>query len=276
MTVFSAAGRLRQGARVGILDEKTAIVTGGGSGIGFAIAERFHDEGANVVICGRNEEKLSKASSAISPEGARLLCLKADISAEDDIIHVVKETVREYGAIDILVNNAGMLKFGRMDEVTPEEWEGVMRTNAFGTWRFMVAVLAHMRMRKTGSIINISSINGIKAFPGTGVYGASKAAMQMLSQVMAMEAASDNIRINMILPGLVEDTDFSIQEIGRENLAAFWQSMRKLHPLGRNGKPSDIADAALFLASDKSQYITGVLLNVDGGRHLATNRPPAA
>jgi 3-oxoacyl-[acyl-carrier protein] reductase len=133
-----------------------------------------------------------------------------------------------------------------------------------------------MRKAGAGSIINISSINGIKAFPGMGIYSASKAAQQMLSQVMAMEVAEDNIRVNSILPGLVEDTEFLYQEIGKANLPDFFTSLKSLHPLGRNTKPKDVADAALFLASDQSEFISGVLLNVDGGRHLSTNRPPAA
>jgi NAD(P)-dependent dehydrogenase (short-subunit alcohol dehydrogenase family) len=104
----------------------------------------------------------------------------------------------------------------------------------------------------------------------------SKAALQMISQVMAMEVASDQIRVNLILPGLVEDTDFVVDEVGRENLADSYQNLRPLHPMGRSARPDDIAEAALFLASDQSQFITGVLLNVDGGRHMATNRPPSA
>jgi meso-butanediol dehydrogenase/(S,S)-butanediol dehydrogenase/diacetyl reductase len=174
------------------------------------------------------------------------------------------------------VNNAGVLKFGKLDQIEPRAWKILLRTNAFAPWRFMVAVLPEMRKAGGGSIINISSINGIKAFPGAGLYCASKAAQQMLSQVMAMEVAEDNIRVNSILPGLVEDTEFLYQEIGKEELPQFFESLRLLHPLGRNTKPKDVADAALFLASDQSVFISGVLLNVDGGRHLATNRPPAA
>ena len=131
-----------------------------------------------------------------------------------------------------------------------------------------------MRESGGGSIINISSLAGIKAFPGTGVYCATKAALQTISQVMALEGAADRIRVNCILPALVEDTELSLPIFGSEEAVHdFWNRMRALHPLGRNGKPGDIAEAALFLASDASEWITGILLNVDGGRHLATNRP---
>jgi len=128
----------------------------------------------------------------------------------------------------------------------------------------MVAVLPEMRKSGGGSINKLSSINGIRAFPGDGIYCASKAALQTLSQVMAMEVAADNIRVNLILPGFVEGTGLPAPRGGYED-------MRVLNPLQRNAQPKDIAEAALFLASDQSRHITGVLLNVDGGRHMATN-----
>jgi NAD(P)-dependent dehydrogenase (short-subunit alcohol dehydrogenase family) len=198
------------------------------------------------------------------------------VTLEDNIQKVVSQAIGYFGGINILVNNAGFLRIGKLEQADHIAWRDVMRTNAYAPWQFMVAVLPEMRKAGGGSIINISSINGIKAFPGMGIYSASKAAQQMLSQVMAMEVAEDNVRVNSILPGLVEDTEFLYEEIGKENLPDFFASLKSLHPLGRNTKPEDVADAALFLASDQSEFITGVLLNVDGGRHLATNRPPAA
>nr|HID60029.1 SDR family oxidoreductase [Desulfobacterales bacterium] len=121
-------------------------------------------------------------------------------------------------------------------------------------------------------IINISSIAGLKAFPSVGLYCTSKPALQMLSQVMAMEVASDNIRVNLICPPVVEDTELSVPIFGEENVSEFYDNMRPLHPLDRNGKPKDVTEAAFFLASEESSWITGITLNVDGGRHLATNR----
>ncbi|MGD2187567.1 MAG: SDR family oxidoreductase [Desulfobacterales bacterium] len=261
---------------MGQLDGKTAIITGAARGIGFAIARRFHREGAAVVLCDREEERLSEASARISAAEERILSVKADVMLEDDIKKVVSQTVDRFEGINILVNNAGVVRFGKLEQTDHIAWRDLMRTNAYAPWQFMVAVLPEMRKAGGGSIVNISSINGIKAFPGMGFYSASKAAQQMLSQVMAMEVAEDNIRVNSLLPGLVEDTEFLYAEIGKENLADFFATLKSLHPLGRNTKPKDVADAALFLASDQSEFITGVLLNVDGGRHLATNRPPAA
>lgn len=261
---------------MGILDGKIAIVTGAAGGIGLEIASRFHQEGAAVVICDNQKQRINQAADLIASGKERILAIEADVTLEADVQRVVDHTVSELGGIHILVNNAGVLKFGRLEDADTESWKYCMQTNAFGAWRFMVAVLPEMRKAGGGSIVNISSINGIKAFPGAGVYCASKAAQQMISQVMAMEVAADNIRVNSILPGLVENTEFLTREIGLENLPEFFESLKKLHPLGRNTKPKDVADAAVFLASDQSEFITGVLLNVDGGRHLATNRPPAA
>ena len=260
---------------MGQLDGKTAIITGGGTGIGRAIAQRFHNEGAFVVVCGRRLHKLQETVDSITPGGDRMLALQTDVTAEEDIKRLFETTEEKTGTIDILVNNAGVMRFASMTDTPPEVWDLMMKTNTWGPWRLMVNVLPYMKKNGGGSIINISSIAGIKSYPGAGAYCASKAAMQVISQVVAMENAVDNIRVNCILPAVVEDTELSNPIYGEENVQAFWNKLRPLHPLGRNGKPDDIADAALFFATGQSSWITGTLLNVDGGRHMATNRPAA-
>lgn len=258
---------------MGLLSGKTAIVTGSAGGIGLAIAERFHGEGAAVVLCDVKADKLPEAAAKVSPSGERVHAVPADVTVGGDVQRVVREAAQRFGAIHVLVNNAARLHFGRLEDAEPAAWDRMLRTNTLAPWRFMVAVLPAMRRAGGGAIVNVSSINGIKAFPGAGLYCTSKAALQMLSQVMAMEVAADHIRVNLILPGTVEDTDFCTPMVGRENLVRFYETLRPLHPLGRSATPADVADAALFLASDLSRHVTGVLLNVDGGRHLATNRP---
>lgn len=255
------------------LEGKTAIITGAGTGIGREIGRVFHDEGAFVVLNGRRRDKLEESAALIAPAGDRVLIAPADITVEDDIIRLVTETEKATGRLDVLVNNAGVMRFGHLRETPVAEWDLMMKTNTYAPWRLMVNAVPLMKRNGGGSIINISSIAGIKAFPNVGIYCASKAAMQVISQVMAMEAASDNIRVNCILPALVEDTELAFPIVGEDNVRDFWNRMQSLHPLGRNGKPLDIAHAALFLAGDQSEWITGVLLNVDGGRHMATNRP---
>ena len=260
---------------MGLLDGKTAIVTGGGTGIGLGIAKRFHGEGAKVVICGRRREKLVETSSKISQSGEGVFTIRADVTLEDDIHLIIEEALKKTGRIDILVNNAGVFRIGKLHEADPSHWDLMMNTNARATWRLMIAVLPAMRKVGGGSIINISSIAAIRAQMGNGLYGASKAAQQVLSQVMAAEVASENIRVNVICPATVEDTELTTPIVGKENVQKRYNLLGPLHPLGRNGKPKDIADAALFLASDLSSWITGIILNVDGGRHLSTNKPPS-
>lgn len=258
---------------MGQLDHKTAVITGGGTGIGRAIAKRFHGEGAYVTIAGRREEKLVETSREISPRGERILCVPADMTVEEDMEHLLAAAGEKMGGIDILVNNAGVMRFGKLDEIPADDWDLMMKINAWGPWRLMVHVLPYMKKAGGGSIINISSIAGIKAFSGAGIYCASKAALQVISQIFAMETALENIRVNCILPALVEDTELADSAVGEENVRQLWDKLRPLHPMGRSGKPADIADAALFFASEQSSYITGTLFNVDGGRHMATNRP---
>ncbi|MBN1293537.1 MAG: SDR family oxidoreductase [Candidatus Latescibacteria bacterium] len=258
---------------MGQLERKTAIITGGGTGIGRAIAKRFHNEGATVLICGRRMNMLKETAESIDPNSPRILCVKTDVTDEKEIEHLYKSAMSKSGRIDILVNNAGVMRFGSLAETPLDDWDLMMKTNTWGPWRLMVNVLPYMKKAGGGSIINISSIAGIKSYPGAGIYCASKAAMQVISQVVAMENAGDNIRVNCILPAVVEDTELSNPIFGEENVPAFWDKLRPLHPLGRNGKPDDIAEAALFFATDQSSWITGTLLNVDGGRHMATNRP---
>ena len=257
---------------MGLLKGKTAIITGGAQGIGLAITKRFYGEGANVVICDIAEDKLSEVASKMIPLQDKVLTVKADVTVEEDVQRVVCKAKETFGRIDSLVNNAGIVRTGKLEQANPSDWDIIMRTNAYAPWRFMVAVLPEMRKAGGGSIINISSINGIKAFPGDGIYCASKAALQILSQVMAMEVALDNIRVNLILPGFVEGTGFPVPIGTPGSIKEAYEMMSKVHPMGRNANPNDIAEAALFLASDQSAYITGVLLNVDGGRHMAMNR----
>lgn len=256
-----------------MLKGKTAVITGGGTGIGLAISKRFYNEGAAVVIAGRRKEKLDEAVTAIAPDGQRVYRVQADVSKDKEAKMLIDEAVTKTGRLDILVNNAGVMRFGALHETPVIDWDLMMQINVFGPWRLMVYAAPYMQKVGGGSIINISSIAGIKAFPNTGIYCASKAALQTLSQVMAMEWAADQIRVNCILPALIEDTELVYPIMGKENVPDFWEKIRPLHPMGRSGKPDEVADAALFFASNQSSFITGTLLNIDGGRHMATNRP---
>jgi len=226
---------------VDLLQGKTAIITGGGTGIGLEIAKMFHGEGAYVVLCGRRSAVLGNAEKTIaSNAGAsgneRISTVQADVAVTTDVRHLVEETLEKRERIDVLVNCAGIMRFGRLEEASPDKWEEQMRVN-----------------------------------PGSGIYCTTKAALQMMSQVLALEVAEDNIRVNLICPGAVEDTELGDAIFGKENVSSFYPKLASLHPLGRNGKPKDIASAALFLASEGSSWMTGAILPVDGGRHMVMN-----
>jgi NAD(P)-dependent dehydrogenase (short-subunit alcohol dehydrogenase family) len=176
------------------------------------------------------------------------------------------------GRIDILVNNAGVMRFAPFQQADEAHWQTLMDVNCWGPRRLMTAVLPAMR-GAGGSIVNIASIAGEHAFPGAAAYGAAKRALRHISQVLAMEEAAHGIRVNVICPGVVEETDLLEGAVPPEKQAGFLTTFANLHPLGRNGKPDDVADAVLFFASSMSRWITGAVLPLDGGRHLATNRP---
>lgn len=243
---------------MGLIEKKTAIVTGGGTDIAREIARRFHEEGAEVILCGRRQERLTEACSAISPAGDRIHSIVLDVTKKGDVERLVDRALEKTGRIDILVNNDELLAYGKLDGTEPSLWSEVMDTNAYAPWRLMVAVLPEMRKLGGGCIVTVSSVAGTIPFAGAGLYCASHSALQALSHVMAKEVASDNIRVNLICPALIEDREGPSPEAGGDSELA-----------GRNGNPEDVADAALFLVSDQSSWLTGVTLDLDGGRHLS-------
>jgi NAD(P)-dependent dehydrogenase (short-subunit alcohol dehydrogenase family) len=256
-----------------MLKNRIALVTGGGSGIGEAIARRFHEEGAAVFICGRRENLLREAAFRISPTGERMRFMGADLSSEDERKALVDFVATVGGGLDILVNNAGMMRFGRIEDIDEEAVREMMEINFIAPLCLTRDVLPLMRARGGGSIVNISSISGIRPFAGSGAYCASKAALVMLSRVMALENAKDAIRVNAICPGLVEDTGLGDAIFSPERVRESYDRFRAYHPLGRNGLPGDVAEAALFLASERSSWITGAVLPLDGGRSQTTMGP---
>lgn len=255
------------------LNGKVAIVTGGGTGIGRAIAALFLKEGAKVVVCGRRLEKLRETAASTGASEEEILPLPCDVTNPSQIQELVKTALNRFGGIDVLVNNAGVMRFDSLAQADDDTYELLMRTNVWAPWRFSVAVIPHMKQRGGGSIITISSIAGLRAMSGAGLYCTSKAAVQMISQTLALEHAPDQIRVNVICPAAVEDTELSEPIFGKEGVKEFLSKLRACHPLGRNGKPEDVAGAALYLASDSSRWVTGAVLPVDGGRMLTSNRP---
>lgn len=241
------------------LTNKVAIVTGGGSGIGRAIAMAFAREGARVVIAGRTKDKLASVAREMWP--ASCLAVQADTGVEDDNRRLAEAAVGHFGGIHILVNNAGVLLAGNAESQTGDEWEQTFNINVRGVWQLSREALPHMRSAGGGSIINIGSVLSTVAARNRVAYATSKGAVLALTKAMALDHAEEKIRVNCICPGIVETemvARFGMDEEGRRRRIA-------MHPMGRFGQPEDIAGAAVFLASDESAWITGAAFPVDGG-----------
>lgn len=245
------------------LKDKVAIVTGAASGFGAEIARLYAREGAKVVIADLNESGAQKVAGEI---GAAAVALKCDVSKRADIDQVVNTALQKFGKIDIVVNNAGYTHKNQpllnVDEATFDRCYDV---NVKAIYHMVMAVVPHMRARKSGCMINVGSTAGIRPRPGLTWYNSSKGAANLLSKSLAVELAPDNIRVNVICP-VMGDTgmlgDFMGIPDTPENRAKFIATI----PMGRLSVPADIANAALFLAQDESSMITGVELPVDGGR----------
>ena len=240
------------------LTNKTAIITGGGSGIGQACAWAFYQEGANVVLFGRREDKLKETAQEL---GSRAMTVSGDMTRSEDLDRLVQETLSKFHRIDILVNNAGLFKGAPLHEISDEQYDEMMNINMRAVFQLTRRVLPVMMEQKSGNIIHISSILGIIAVPQVAVYNISKGALNQFSRSIAVEYGSYGIRSNSICPGLIE-TDMTADLMKDETLM---QECSKGYPIGRFGKPEDVASACLFLASDESSFITGTVLPVDGG-----------
>lgn len=247
------------------LENKIALVTGGASrpGLGSAIADMFASEGAYVFLTDVDEAGCRASADVINNNGGQAEALKHDVTDEKAWDGVFETIKAGQGRLDILVNNAGISQLGTIESATSEEYLRVMDTNMhsvfYGTKRAVAL------MRETGSggnIINISSISGIIGIPGNVAYSAAKAGVRLLTKTVAMETAKENIRVNSIHPGLI-DTNL-LAGAKREN-ADNWDVFVQAIPMGRLGEPEDVANCALFLASDQGKYITGAELIVDGG-----------
>lgn len=243
------------------LEGKTALITGGSRGIGYAIARTFLEKGARVFITARGEDGLKKAASELGINAIGLRCDNADPA---DIARMVEEAWR-ISPIDVLVNNAGISPyFKRVEHVTVEEWDAVVDVNLRGMYFCSVEVAKRMfDAGRPGSIVNVSSVLGVVPQERLGVYAATKAGVHQLTKVMALEWADRNVRVNAVAPGWTE-TDFTSGLFASRH----GPGLKSEIPLGRFATPDDVTGAALYLASDASRYVTGTVLLVDGGRAL--------
>jgi NAD(P)-dependent dehydrogenase (short-subunit alcohol dehydrogenase family) len=241
---------------------KVAIITGGGSGIGRATAELFAQEGAKLVVADYNPEAGQETVKAIKTTGGEALFIAVDVSNSAQVQQMVQAALDAFGGIDILFNNAGSLIWGTVLETEEEAWNRLMGINLNGVFLCGKAVLPHMIERGGGSIINASSSTGAHdAVGGLAAYVTSKGGVTLLTKCMALDHMHDNIRVNAVAPGPT-DTPMLRDALSPEDLQAFVEAF----PLGRLGRPEEVAQAALFLASDEASFVTGAILAVDGGQ----------
>lgn len=242
-----------------LLKGKTAVITGASRGIGKAIAIRFAKEGANLAISATNDKLLSEVKTELEAFGGNVERKICDVSNYDSVANLIKLAVDTFGGIDILVNNAGIARDKLIMALKEEDWDDVININLKGTFNGIKAVTRTMLKAKSGCVINITSVVGISGNAGQANYSASKAGIIGLTKSAAKELASRNIRVNAIAPGFIE-TNMTESLMGAAK-DAFLSNI----PLARAGTADDVANLALFLASEESNYITGQVINVDGG-----------
>lgn len=239
-----------------ILKDQTAIVTGGGQGIGRAICGIFAEEGASVVVVDIDEAGAGETAGQLNREGRAAKAVRADVSSGAEIEALVDGVLEDSGRVDILVNNAGLAVFRSVEECTEEEWDRVMAVNLKGPFLLAKALLPTMKAQQAGAVINLASVAGKTGGVVSGApYSVSKAGIECLTKSLARELAPYGVRVNAIAPGII-DTALT---------AHHDQSFVDAIPLGGKGEPRDVAEAALFLASNRSRHITGEILDVNGG-----------
>lgn len=242
-----------------LLSGRTAVITGGVQGLGYAIARRFIDEGARVVIA---DLDLDTTEAAAEQLGGDTLAVRCDVTSAADVAALVDTAVQHFGRLDIMVNNAGITRDATLRKMTEEQFDQVIAVHLKGTWNGTRSAAAVMREQGSGAIINMSSISGKVGLIGQTNYSAAKAGIVGLTKAAAKELAHVGVRVNAIAPGLIRSamTEAMPQRI--------WDAKLAEVPMGRAGEPDEVAKVAVFLASDLSSYLTGTVLEVTGGRHL--------
>jgi NAD(P)-dependent dehydrogenase (short-subunit alcohol dehydrogenase family) len=253
------------------LQNRVAFVSGVAMGIGEAIADLFAKEGAAVVAADIDESLGNATAERIRGNGGRCLFQRTDVSVEEDVRALVEAGTKEFGTIDVLVNVVGIASENPIHKMPLAEWEHVLRVNLTSMYLTSHAIVPGMLQARRGSIIHISSVQGILGFPGYPHYAASKGAIFALTRQMSKDYAGQGIRVNSIAPGTIE-TPLNIKVLERSpDPAALRAGWERMHPIGRLGQPIDVAYGALYLACDESAFVTGQCLTIDGGMTTATS-----
>ena len=252
------------------LNGKVALITGASSGIGAATAKLFSKLGATLALSGRNVENLEKVANEC--EGAKKpLLIKADLGIEEETKLVLDKTISELGKIDILINNAGVLEMGTVENTSLEQYDRVMNVNLRAVYHLTMLATPHLIETK-GNIVNVSSVNGIRSFPGVLAYNISKAGLDQFTRCVALELAPKGVRVNSVNPGVIITELQKRGGLNDEAYSNFLERSKQTHALGRPGNVDEVAEAISFLASDNASFTTGCNLPVDGGRHAMCPR----
>ena len=250
---------------MGEMEGKVALITGATSGIGRATALRFAAEGAQVAIVARRATELAEVAQAPGMAEGRARAIAADVTQEADVERVVRETVETLGGIDVLINAAGILASGTIETTSLQDWDYMMNLNARAPFYLIQCALPYL-IERSGAIVNVSSVTGIRAFPGILAYCASKAAVDQLTHCVALEVASKGVRVNAVNPGVVVTNLHRAGGMAEEAYSRFLEHSKTTHPLGRVGQPEEVAELIYFLASPRAGWITGISCPIDGGR----------
>lgn len=252
---------------------KVVLITGASSGIGAATAKQFARLGASLALTGRNLENLESVASQCPIQGnaPKPFLVTGELTSENDTRHILDATLKHFGRLDVLVNNAGMIESGSIENTSLEQYDRVMNTNVRSIYHLSMLAVPHLVETK-GNIVNVSSVNGIRSFPGVLAYCLSKAAVDQFTRCVALELAEKQVRVNSVNPGVTVTNLHKRSGMEEEQYRQFLEKTKQTHALGRPGDPDEVARAIVFLASEDASFITGASLPVDGGRHAMCPR----
>ncbi|XP_032672285.1 3-oxoacyl-[acyl-carrier-protein] reductase FabG-like [Odontomachus brunneus] len=248
---------------------KVVLITGASSGIGAATAIHLAKLGASLSITGRNKDNLNKVAAQCGQ--SKTFIVTGELTNENDVKNIIEQTIKHYGKLDVLVNNAGCLEAGSIESTSLEQYDRVFNLNVRSVYHLTMLATPYLIASK-GNIVNVSSVTGLRSFPGVLAYCTSKSAVDQLTRCVALELAEKQVRVNAVNPGVIVTNLHRTSGMNEEQLKNFFEHSKGTHALGRTGDPTEVAKTIAFLASDNASYITGATLPVDGGRHVMCPR----
>jgi NAD(P)-dependent dehydrogenase (short-subunit alcohol dehydrogenase family) len=250
---------------------KVVLVTGATSGIGHAVALKFAAASARVVGLGRNQAALREVETAVKNAGGEPLTVAVDVTSSDQAQHAIDETISRFGGLDVLVNAAGHISTGSIENTSLSAWDEMMNVNLRAVFQLMQIAAPHL-IKTKGNIVNVSSVTGLRSFPGVLAYCVSKAGVDQLTRCAALELAPKGVRVNAVNPGVVVTEIHKRGGMSEADYEHFLEHSKTTHPIGRVGDPKEIAELVFYLASEKASWITGGTFQIDGGRALTCAR----